>query len=63
MIIKENIEKLKIPSNVNILAATKTRNVSEIQEVIDAGISIIGENYVQEAAKKYLFMRKLKKGS
>jgi len=55
MSIKDNIYKIKkeIPSNVDILAATKTRSIAEIQEAVDSGIYIIGENYVQEAEKKY----------
>ena len=48
-----DIEKLNIPGDVKIVAATKTRSVQEIQEAIDAGISIIGENYIQEAEAKY----------
>lgn len=55
MAIKENIEKIKkeTPSDVKILAATKTRTIAEIQEAIGSGIKLIGENYVQEAEKKY----------
>lgn len=55
MFIKENIERIKkeIPDYVTIVAATKSRNVNEINEAINAGIKIIGENYVQEALKKY----------
>ncbi len=55
MSIKDNIKRLKseIPSNVEVLAATKTRNISQIKETINAGITIFGENYVQEAEKKY----------
>lgn len=55
MSIKDNIAKLKkdIPSNVKILAATKTRTVDEIKEAIEAGIVFFGENYVQEAEEKY----------
>ncbi len=57
---KDNIKKLKreIPSNVKILAATKTRSVSQIKEAINAGINIFGENYVQEAEKKYADIKK-----
>lgn len=60
MSIKENIEKLKkeIPSNVQILAATKTRSIPQIKEAIEAGIKIFGENYVQEAEKKYSEIKK-----
>ena len=63
MYIKENIEYLKnnIPENVQILAATKTRTISQIKEAIDAGIKIFGENYVQEAEKKYAAIKKSNK--
>ena len=55
MSISENIKRIKseIPSNVKLVAATKTRTIEEINEAIRAGITIIGENYVQEALKKY----------
>lgn len=60
MSIKENIAKLKktIPNNVKILAATKTRTKEQIWEAIDAGINIFGENYIQEAEKKYSEIKK-----
>ena len=38
-----------IPDNVTLVAATKSRTVDEILEAIDAGVQIVGENYVQEA--------------
>jgi len=40
-----------VPDHVTLVAAVKTRTVEEIREAIDAGIEIIGENYVQEAEK------------
>ncbi len=43
----------KVPPNVTVLAATKTRSVDEIRRAVDAGIKVIGENYVQEAYEKY----------
>jgi hypothetical protein len=48
--ISKNVEKIrsKIPKNVRILAAAKTRNAEEIIEVVKSGITDIGENYVQE---------------
>ena len=42
-----------IPSSVTLVAATKNRTLEEIKQAIDAGITIIGENYVQEAEEKY----------
>lgn len=40
------------PSAVKILAATKGRPVEKIRAAVDAGISLCGENYVQEAEHK-----------
>ena len=49
--IRENIKKIleELPAGVELVAAAKTRTADEIQAAIDAGITIIGENYVQEA--------------
>lgn len=41
----------EIPPSVTIVAAAKTRSVGEILAAMETGVSIIGENYVQEAAK------------
>ncbi|MCM8758386.1 MAG: YggS family pyridoxal phosphate-dependent enzyme [Candidatus Omnitrophica bacterium] len=53
--IRENIEKIlkEIPQGVTLVAATKTRSVEEIKQAIECGITDIGENYVQEAEKKF----------
>lgn len=53
MSIKERYQKIRreIPEYVTIVAAAKTRTAKEILEAIEAGIEIIGENYVQEAEK------------
>ena len=53
--IAENIKKIlkELPTGVRLLAATKSRSVEEILQAIEAGVSLIGENYLQEAAKKY----------
>jgi len=49
--ITENVKRLlsEVPEGVEVVAAAKTRTADEILEVLDAGISNIGENYVQEA--------------
>ena len=39
--------------NAALVAATKTRTAEEIQRAIDAGITMIGENRVQEFCEKY----------
>ncbi len=43
----------ELPPGVRLLAATKGRSVEEILEAVEAGVDLIGENYVQEAARKY----------
>jgi hypothetical protein len=40
----------ELPPGVELVAAAKTRKAAEILEAIEAGVGIIGENYVQEAA-------------
>jgi pyridoxal phosphate enzyme (YggS family) len=37
---------------IKLVAVSKTVEVSRIREAIEAGVSILGENYVQEAQKK-----------
>jgi hypothetical protein len=41
------------PGEVLLVAVTKTRSAEEINEAIDAGITDIGENKVQEIMEKY----------
>ncbi|MDH7600541.1 MAG: YggS family pyridoxal phosphate-dependent enzyme [Armatimonadota bacterium] len=41
------------PDDIILVAVTKTRSVDEIKEAIAHGICHIGENYVQEAEKKF----------
>jgi hypothetical protein len=43
----------EIPENVSIVVAAKARAKDEIAEVIEAGATDIGENYVQEAVEMY----------
>jgi len=38
-----------IPPDVLLLAAAKTRSMEEVEAVIQAGVTHIGYNYVQEA--------------
>lgn len=54
--IADNYHRLRdsIPDDVKILAATKDRTVREVEEVIEAGAKVIGENYTRpEALRKY----------
>ena len=55
MSISKNYKKIRseIPDYVEIVAASKTRSAGEISKLIDAGCTDIGENYVQEAERKY----------
>ncbi len=51
--IKENVERLlrELPEGVTLLAAAKERSADEISKAIRAGITIIGENYLQDALR------------
>jgi len=53
--IKENVKKIlvELPEDVELVAAAKTRTPEEIREAIEAGIKIVGENYIQEAQKTF----------
>ena len=53
MTITQNVNNIlhELPPNVQLLAAGKSRNPREVEEAVAAGITIIGENYVQEAEK------------
>ena len=55
MTIKQNVQKILsgLPGGVELVAAAKTRQPEEILEAVEAGVKIIGENYVQEAEKAY----------
>jgi pyridoxal phosphate enzyme (YggS family) len=44
---------------IKLVAVSKTVEVARIKEAIDAGVSILGENYVQEAQKKIEAIGKL----
>ena len=53
--IKENVRKIltELPMGVELVAAAKTRQPEEILEVVQSGVGIIGQNYVQEAERAY----------
>jgi len=53
MKIRENYQKIEeeIPEDILVVVASKTRTPEEIIEIIEAGVTDIGENYVQEAEK------------
>ncbi len=58
--LKNVLERIRIsaincgrpPESVRLVAVTKTVPVSRIKDAIDSGITIFGENYVQEAKDK-----------
>lgn len=49
--IEENVKKIleELPPGVELMAASKSRTPKEILQAAEAGVKIIGENYVQEA--------------
>jgi len=51
--IKQNVRQIlnELPAGVQLVAAAKTREPREIMEAVEAGIRIVGENYVQEAER------------
>jgi len=53
--IKENVKNIidELPGGVQLVGAAKTRTPEEILEAIEAGLEIIGENYVQEAERAF----------
>ena len=53
--IEQNVSQIlsELPAGVELVAAAKTRQPSEILEAAEAGVKIIGENYVQEAERAY----------
>jgi len=58
--IKENVKKIlkDLPEGVKLVAVTKKRTVAQIKEAIEAGIEIVGENYVKEAQSKFKIIGK-----
>jgi pyridoxal phosphate enzyme (YggS family) len=55
--VMERIEKAaqrskRDPSEIKLVAVSKTVEAARIKEAIEAGVSILGENYVQEAKRK-----------
>lgn len=56
--IKERIRKAaekcgRDPSNIHLVAVSKTVPAERVREAINAGATILGENYVQEARGKF----------
>ena len=55
MSIRDNVARIlrDLPSGVELVAAAKTKTPAEILEAVEAGVVLIGENYVQEAAEAF----------
>ena len=53
--IKENLENIKkqLPKTVTLVAVSKTKPISDLQEAYEAGQRIFGENKIQEMVTKY----------
>lgn len=53
--IRANVQALlaELPAGVELAAAAKARTPEEILEAVEAGVRIVGENYVQEAEKAF----------
>lgn len=53
--IKQNVSQIlnELPRGVELVAAAKMREPAEVLEAVNAGVKIIGENYVQEAQRAY----------
>ncbi len=53
--IADNVRAIlaELPPGVELVAAAKTRTAAEIIEAVEAGVRIIGENYVQEAESAF----------
>ena len=53
--IKENLEKIRatVPEGVTLVAVSKTKPVSDVQEAYDAGQRIFGENHALEMRDKH----------
>lgn len=54
--IKDAVKKIleELPAGVKLVGAAKTRTPEEVMEAIEAGLEIVGENYVQEAEQAFL---------
>ncbi len=53
--IKENLKRIKeaLPEEVTLVAVSKTKPISDLQEAYEAGQRIFGENKIQEMVEKY----------
>lgn len=61
MKIKEKLEDLKLPDDIQLVAVSKKKPKELIEEAYIAGQRIFGENYMQEAVEKIKKLQKLSK--
>ena len=53
--IRQSVTRLltQLPDGVELVAAAKTRKPEEVMEAVEAGVRVVGENYVKEAKAAY----------
>jgi len=63
LVIRKNVGAVlqELPPHVQLIAAAKSRAPEEVREAVEAGVKIIGENYVQEAAATQAFVGRVVK--
>ncbi len=56
--IKDNAKKILegLPGGVELVVAAKERSSAEVAEALEAGVKIVGENYVKEAQEKFVVL-------
>jgi len=61
--IKDNVRNIlnELPDTVELVAAAKGRSPQEILDAVEAGVKIIGQNYVQEAQKAFEVIKSMAK--
>jgi pyridoxal phosphate enzyme (YggS family) len=54
-LIRQNVAQLidELPDGVELVAAAKARTPQQVLEAVQAGITIVGENYVKDAKEAY----------
>jgi pyridoxal phosphate enzyme (YggS family) len=53
LINKAALKSSRDPESIHLVAVSKTIPANRVKEAIDAGVVILGENYIQEARNKY----------
>jgi len=53
--IRDNVKKIleELPEGVQLVAAAKSKSPEKVLEAVEAGVKIIGENYLQEAREAF----------